>query len=461
MIDQIQEFYPTQIWSKAKQQIQCELSSEMFVSWFKNLECIGGTDDCIELSAESDFAAMWLKDNYTDLLVKNLSLVCGRNIRVNISAKCEDQPQSAEEPQERVERIKPLADTKQVRINTPISPRNTFENFIVGESNQFAYSASLAVARNLGVAFNPLFIYGATGLGKTHLMHAIAHFVLKNNPDKKIVYLSSENFVNDYIAAMRAGNIASFRQKCRQADVLLIDDVQFFAKKEASQNEFFHTFNELFHAGKQIVLSCDRPINEVADIEQRLVTRFSWGVSVDIQAPDYETRLAILQKKIESSNSEVSISPEAVDFVARRFTKNVRRMEGALTNLIGYATLISKDSVISLEKAQQLLSNVLLEEEECQLIDVEKIQRKTAEYFRIDVEQLCGKARPVNIAQPRQIAMYISRKLTTLSLEEIGKRFGGRNHATVMHAMRVVDQMMSQDEDIKRAVEYLLKMLSI
>ncbi|MBO5254496.1 MAG: chromosomal replication initiator protein DnaA [Opitutales bacterium] len=463
MTEQIQEFYPTQIWSKAKQAIQCELSSEMFESWFKGLECIGGTEECIELSAGNDFAAMWIKDNYSDLLVKNLSLVCGRNIKVNVTSKPEEDTQTVEttKPQERIERVNVVAQTKQLRINTPISPRNTFENFVVGESNQFAYSAALAVAQNLGVAFNPLFIYGATGLGKTHLMHAIAHFVLKNNPEKKIVYLSSESFVNDYIAAMKAGNIASFRQKCRQADVLLIDDVQFFAKKEASQNEFFHTFNELFNSGKQIVLTCDRPINEVSDIEQRLVTRFSWGVSVDIQAPDYETRLAILQKKIEASNSEVSISPEAVDFVARRFTKNVRRMEGALTNLIGYATLISKDSIISLEKAQQLLSDVLLEEEECQLIDVEKIQRKTAEYFRIDVEQLCGKARPVNIAQPRQIAMYISRKLTTLSLEEIGKRFGGRNHATVMHAMRVVDQMMSQDEDIKRAVEYLLKMLSI
>ena len=292
-------------------------------------------------------------------------------------------------------------------------------------------------------------------------MHAIAHFVLRNNPEKNIVYLSSDTFVNDFIAAIKQGNLAAFRQKCQQADVLLIDDVQFFAKKEASQNEFFHTFNKLFHAGKQIVLSCDRPVNEVADLEQRLVSRFSWGVSIDIQAPDYETRLAILQKKIESSNAEFSISPEAVDFIARRFTKNVRRMEGALTNLIGYATLISKGSQITLEKAQELLSNVLIEEDESQLIDVEKIQKKTAEYFRIDIEQICGKARPANIALARQIAMYISRKLTTLSLQEIGKRFGGRNHATVMHAMHVVDEMMNQNEDIKRAVEYLMKMLAV
>ncbi len=463
MTEQIQEFYPTQIWAKAKCEIQHELSSEMFESWFKSLECLSGDENSIELIAENDFAAMWIEDNYIDLLTKNVSLVCGRNVKVKISAA----PQQEEAPKEtklaqenqRLERVRP--EVKQVKINTPISPRNTFENFVVGESNEFSYSAALAVAQNLGVAFNPLFIYGATGLGKTHLMQAIAHFVLKNNPEKNVVYLSSETFVNDYLSALKAGNIASFRQKCRQADVLLIDDVQFFAKKEGSQNEFFHTFNELFNSGKQIVLSCDRPINEVADMEQRLVSRFNWGVSVDIHAPDYETRLAILQKKIEASNAEFSICPEAVDFVARRFTKNVRRMEGALTNLIGYATLISKDAQITLEKAQELLADAILEEDENQQIGVEKIQKKTAEYYRIDVEQLCGKARPANIALARQIAMYISRKLTTLSLEEIGKRFGGRNHATVMHAMRVVDETMKQDENIKRSVEYLLKTLSV
>ena len=459
MAEPLKEFYPSEIWAQAKSHIEGELSSDIFSTWFKNLECVGGDSDTISIASDSDFSAMWVKDNYSDIISKNLSLVCGRRVGVKIvSPETETAPDpEAPRPARRV----PKPETKQIRINTPISPRNTFENFVVGESNQFAYNAALAVAQNLGVSFNPLFIYGATGLGKTHLMHAIAHFVLRNNPEKNIVYLSSDTFVNDFIAAIKQGNLAAFRQKCRHADVLLIDDVQFFAKKEASQSEFFHTFNELFHAGKQIVLSCDRPVNEVADLEQRLVSRFSWGVSIDIQAPDYETRLAILQKKIESSNAEFSISPEAVDFIARRFTKNVRRMEGALTNLIGYATLISKGSQITLEKAQELLSNVLIEEDESQLIDVEKIQKKTAEYFRIDIEQMCGKARPANIALARQIAMYISRKLTTLSLQEIGKRFGGRNHATVMHAMHVVDEMMNQNEDIKRAVEYLMKMLAV
>ncbi len=462
MIEQTQEFYPSQIWEKAKTQIEAELSKEMFNSWFRNLECEGGTEDKIRLVAENGFAALWLKDNYCDLIEKNLSLVCGRNICADISSKAEESGAEIEE-KPRAGRIRRDAEPAGMPagINTAISPRNTFENFVVGESNQFAYSAALAVAQNLGVAFNPLLIYGATGLGKTHLLHAIAHFVLKNSPQKRIMYLSSESFVNEYISAMKAGNLAIFRQKCRCADVLLLDDIQFFAKKEASQNEFFHTFNELFNAGKQIVLSCDRPINEVSDIEQRLVSRFSWGVSIDIQAPDYETRLAILQKKIEASKAGVSISPEAVEFVARRFTKNVRRMEGALTNLIGYATLISKDSVISLEKAQQLLSAALIEEDEGQLVDIEKIQQKTAERCSVSVEQICGKSRTSNIVLARQIAMYLSRKLTTHSLEEIGKRFGGKNHATVMHAMKVVEDIMDHDESVKHLVEYLYKILSV
>ncbi len=463
MIDQIQEFYPTQIWAKAKSEIQQELSPEMFELWFKNLECAGGDENCIELVARTEFAAIWTADNYTDLLAKNVSLVCGRNMKVKISSSepKEDEPQEAKIFQERPKVEKPRYESKPVRISTPISPKNTFENFVVGDNNEFAYSAALAVAQKPGTAFNPLFISGATGLGKTHLMQAVAHVVLKNSPEKNVVYVSSETFMNDFMATIGNNNSkASFNQKYRQADVLLIDDVQFFAKKEGTQKEFFHTFNILTTSGKQIVLSCDRPISEVANMEQRLVSRFSSGISADIQPPDYETRLAILQKKIENSEAKFSISPEAIDFVARRFSKNVRRMEGALTNLIGYASLISKNAVITLEKAQELLAAALLEEDDTQLIGVEKIQQKTAEAFRVDVEQICGSRRTANIALARQIAMYISRKITKLTYEEIGERFGGKNHATVMYAERIVEDRMKQDEDIKRWVDILLKTLS-
>ena len=289
-------------------------------------------------------------------------------------------------------------------------------------------------------------------------MHAIAHFVLKNNPSAAIAYISSENFVNEYVAALRDGNIANFRRRYRNTDVLLIDDVQFFAGKERCQEEFFHTFNELFNSGRQIVLSCDKPINEVADIEQRLVSRFGWGVSVDIQAPDYETRLAILQKKAATLGRGTAIEPAVLDLLARKFTKNIRRMEGALTNLIGYASLVNSENAVTLEKARDLLADAFCEEEESQ-VDIEKIQKKTAECFNIDPAEIVGKRRPANIAIARQIAMFISRKLTTHSLQEIGRRFGGRDHGTVMHAIKVVGDAIESDENMRRRVEYLMKTL--
>ena len=368
-------------------------------------------------------------------------------------------PESARIPAEKApERPSAAAPKAPAAVPPSINPRNTFESFVVGESNRFAHAAALAVAQNIGVAFNPLFIYGATGLGKTHLMHAIAHFVLKNNPSAAIAYISSENFVNEYVAALRDGNIANFRRRYRNTDVLLIDDVQFFAGKERCQEEFFHTFNELFNSGRQIVLSCDKPINEVADIEQRLVSRFGWGVSVDIQAPDYETRLAILQKKAATLGRGTAIEPAVLDLLARKFTKNIRRMEGALTNLIGYASLVNSENAVTLEKARDLLADAFCEEEESQ-VDIEKIQKKTAECFNIDPAEIVGKRRPANIAIARQIAMFISRKLTTHSLQEIGRRFGGRDHGTVMHAIKVVGDAIESDENMRRRVEYLMKTL--
>lgn len=247
----------------------------------------------------------------------------------------------------------------------------------MGESNKFAHAAALAVAQNVGNAFNPLFLYGDTGLGKTHLMHAIAHFIIKNNPSAKVMYISSEAFVNDYINALGNGNITAFRKRYRNTDVLLIDDIQFFAKKESSQNEFFHTFNELFNANKQIVLSCDKPINEVEDIEKRLVSRFAWGMSVPIEMPDYETRLAILRRKAAILDESAHIGDEVLDLIARRFTKNVRRMEGALNKLIGYSSLINSNEPISLEKANYLLADDLVREDGA-VVDIETIQKKTA-----------------------------------------------------------------------------------
>lgn len=452
----------TAIWERAKEGLFSVVGDKVYESWFSNLEPAGSDDETMRLSADGEFTAIWIRDNYMDVLSNQISLAASHNMKVEIVAR-EESPQS----EDRIET--PHASPRRISAPKPavspippsINPRNTFESFVVGESNRFAHAAALAVAQNIGVAFNPLFIYGATGLGKTHLMHAIAHFVLKNNPSAAIAYVSSENFVNEYVAALRDGNIANFRKRYRNTDVLLIDDVQFFAGKERCQEEFFHTFNELFNSGRQIVLSCDKPINEVSDIEQRLVSRFGWGVSVDIQAPDYETRLAILQKKAALLGRDTAIEPAVLELLARKFTKSIRRMEGALTNLIGYASLVNSGNAVTLEKANELLADAFCEEDENATVDIDKIQKKTAESFNIDTSEIVGKRRPANIAMARQIAMYLSRKLTTHSLQEIGRQFGGRDHGTVMHAIKVIGNAMENDENIKRKVDYLLKTLSV
>lgn len=452
----------TAIWERAKEGLFSVVGDKVYESWFSNLELAGSDDETMRLSADGEFTAIWIRDNYMDVLSNQISLAASHNMKVEIVAR-EESPQS----ENRIET--PHASPRRISASKPavspippsINPRNTFESFVVGESNRFAHAAALAVAQNIGVAFNPLFIYGATGLGKTHLMHAIAHFVLKNNPSAAIAYVSSENFVNEYVAALRDGNIANFRKRYRNTDVLLIDDVQFFAGKERCQEEFFHTFNELFNSGRQIVLSCDKPINEVSDIEQRLVSRFGWGVSVDIQAPDYETRLAILQKKAALLGRDTAIEPAVLELLARKFTKSIRRMEGALTNLIGYASLVNSGNAVTLEKANELLADAFCEEDENATVDIDKIQKKTAESFNIDPSEIVGKRRPANIAMARQIAMYLSRKLTTHSLQEIGRQFGGRDHGTVMHAIKVIGNAMENDENIKRKVDYLLKTLSV
>lgn len=452
----------TAIWERAKEGLFSVVGDKVYESWFSNLEPAGSDDETMRLSADGEFTAIWIRDNYMDVLSNQISLAASHNMKVEIVAR-EESPQS----EDRIET--PHASPRRISAPKPavspippsINPRNTFESFVVGESNRFAHAAALAVAQNIGVAFNPLFIYGATGLGKTHLMHAIAHFVLKNNPSAAIAYVSSENFVNEYVAALRDGNIANFRKRYRNTDVLLIDDVQFFAGKERCQEEFFHTFNELFNSGRQIVLSCDKPINEVSDIEQRLVSRFGWGVSVDIQAPDYETRLAILQKKAALLGRDTAIEPAVLELLARKFTKSIRRMEGALTNLIGYASLVNSGNAVTLEKANELFADAFCEEDENATVDIDKIQKKTAESFNIDPSEIVGKRRPANIAMARQIAMYLSRKLTTHSLQEIGRQFGGRDHGTVMHAIKVIGNAMENDENIKRKVDYLLKTLSV
>jgi len=447
------------VWERAKGELRSIVGEKVYESWFSNLELSDATDDSLTLSTDTEFAEIWIRDNYMDVLSNQISMAANRKMKVELVAREDFSAEESARREERFVRFRAPREKKPTAVIPPsINPRNTFESFVVGESNRFAHAAALAVAQNIGVAYNPLFIYGATGLGKTHLMHAIAHFVLKNNREASIVYISSENFVNEYVAALREGGIVNFRKRYRNTDVLLIDDVQFFAGKERCQEEFFHTFNELFESGKQIVLSCDKPINEVADIEQRLVSRFGWGVSVDIQLPDYETRLAILQKKAATLGRDINIEPQVLDMLARKFTKSIRRMEGALTSLIGYASLVNTENTITLEKAKELLADSICEEDESPATKVEKIQKKTAEFFNIDVAEIIGRRRPANIVLARQVAMVVARRKTTLSLQEIGRLFGGRDHGTVMHAMQVIDEAIKHNANLKNKLEYLYKL---
>jgi chromosomal replication initiator protein len=334
-------------------------------------------------------------------------------------------------------------------------PRNTFENFVVGSNNQMAHAAALAVAQAPAQAYNPLFLYGDTGLGKTHLMHAIGHAILRNNPEARVAYLSTEKFTNEFIQALQENSLTRFRQRYRHVDVLLIDDVQFLAGKERIQEEFFHTFNDLFESSKQVVLSSDRRASEISKLESRLVSRFEWGLPADIQAPDFETRLAILRSKAATLKCDL---PEPVlVFIAQNITRNIRRLEGALIRVASHSSLFSKTLDVSV--AERLLHDMLMEQAQA-VLTMEAIQKRVADHFQIRHSDMTSKRRPNNIAIPRQVAMFLARTLTKHSLQEIGDAFGGRDHGTVIHACKAVDNMMEQDASMRSSVEFLKAQLN-
>ncbi len=444
-------------WATVKGTLQSLFPHDVYNTWFASLECTAEDDEYVTLSAPNPFAAIWVQDNYQDLLERHLSETAGRPMRVRIEVSETDSDSSAAD--ERLREARPdssrIERVSRSRAHPPaqklnINPRNTFDNFVVGAGNQLAHAASIAVANAPALAYNPLFLYGDTGLGKTHLMHAIAHQVSKSNPDARIAYMSAETFTNEFIEAIKAQTVPRFRQRYRQVDILLIDDIQFLSGKESCQDQFFHTFNELFESQKQLVLSSDRPASEIARLESRLVSRFQWGLVVDIQAPDFETRVAILTNKARSM--KLNIPDSVIQFLAERVSRNVRRMEGALTRVAGYMSLMNRP--VDIPVVEKLLQDILQEEARNQ-ITITKIQQKVADYHKIRLEDMSSRRRPSNIAFPRQIAMYLSRMLTSHSLQEIGQAFGGRDHGTVIHACKTVENMMDQDASVKRTVDYL------
>jgi len=447
----------TSLWETVKCDLKGLFPEDVFAMWFEPVRCVETTEDAITLGVPNDFAAIWIHDNYLDLISQRLRMSAGRMVHVSLR-KMENGTAAAVpaiEPKSRPAAKRTLRYDERSATAGSLNPRNTFETFVVGQNNQLAHAASLAVAQAPAQAYNPLFIHGATGLGKTHLMHAIGHSILQRNPEAKVAYLSTEKFTNEYIHAIQENALTKFRQRYRSVDVLLVDDVQFLAGKERIQEEFFHTFNDLFESQKQIVISSDRPVTEIATLEARLVSRFQWGLSADIQSPDLETRVAILKTK--AATLKVELPMPVIEFMAQHISKNIRRLEGALIKISSYAALTGKP--LDLATAEHLLKDVLMEEAQNRL-NIEGIQKRVAEHYQIRHSDMTSKRRPNAIAFPRQIAMYLCRQLTRHSLQEIGEAFGGRDHGTVIHAVKTVENMMEQDDSVSGSVDFLKAQLS-
>ena len=430
------------------------LNSDIYNLWFAPIQAVTSDADSISLKVANDFCELWLKDNYLGLIQDVLMHASGQQLKVSFQVGT-DVPTN-EHPEFKIEKAKEVEEIDRNNGNRDVlfNPKNTFDTFVVGNNNNFAHAAALAVAQSPGKSYNPLFLYGGVGLGKTHLLHAIGQYVVSHKKGARVAYLSSEKFTNEYIDGIQNNQLARFRKKYRVTDVLLIDDIQFLSGKERIQEEFFHTFNALHEAHRQIVLTCDRPAGEIQNLENRLVSRFEWGLVTDLQPPDVETRVAILRKKEKSMG--VELPDDILNFLAHRIRSNIRRLEGALIRVASYASLTGKK--LSVEMVEALLRDVLHEEGRF-AINIEVIQKKVAEHFDIRLADMTSKRRPENIAFPRQVAMFLARQLTESSLNNIGEAFGGRDHGTVLHACRLVKDRMEIDSNVRQVVNYLEKQL--
>ena len=443
------------LWEAAQQSLRGMLNTDIYNLWFAPVKATGLEGETLTLEVANDFCEVWLKDNYLGLIHDILAQATGQNLKVKFHISSAVAAPNGAAPTEAKAKVKPSTDTSTfVGREITFNPKNTFESFVVGENNNHAHAAAVAVAQSPGKSYNPLFLYGGVGLGKTHLLHAIGQHVAAAKRNSRIMYLPAEKFTNEYIDAIQNNQLVRFRRRYRLADVLLIDDVQFLAGKERIQEEFFHTFNALHECHKQIVLTCDRPAAEIQNLEHRLVSRFEWGLVTEMQPPDVETRLAILRKKAKTMC--VELPEEIVNFLAARIRTNIRRLEGALIRVASYASLTGKK--VTVPVAEGLLREVLHEEGRF-TVNIDLIQKKVAAHFDLRVADMTSKRRPENIAFPRQIAMFLARNMTESSLNTIGEAFGGRDHGTVLHACRLVKDRMEVDANVRQVVNYLEKQL--
>ncbi len=450
------------MWGEALEVLRQMLNPETFKLWFARINAISATGTTIRLEVIDEFNGVWLKENYLGLIRDVLARVSGQLWTVEFEVG-KPAPKVPAPPTSKTETPPPASRTasqggngrqQSAAPDSVFNPANTFESFVVGNSNTFAHGAALAVAQSPGKSYNPLFLYGGVGLGKTHLLHAVGQYVVSQKKGAKVAYVSSERFTNEFIDAIQNNQMAKFRRKYRQTDVLLIDDIQFLAGKERIQEEFFHTFNALHEARKQIVLTCDRTAAEIQNLEQRLVSRFEWGLVTDLQPPDVETRVAILRRKERALN--LHLNDDIITFIAERVRTNIRRLEGAMIRVASYASLTGRE--VTVDMVEDLLREVLHEEGRF-VISMEAIQKKVAEHFDIRLADMTSKRRPEHIAFPRQVAMFLSRQLTESSLSTIGEAFGGRDHGTVLHACRLVKDRMEVDTNVRHVVNYLEKLL--
>ncbi len=445
----------TLIWQKLSTALKPQVSPDTFKRWFSAVRLTDVTDESVTLLVPNNIYQFWIESNHMAALQSAIEATFSGPRSVvfalpsDVASSPEGQAKSSITVLEQDE--EPTAPDARAAGNTlGLNPRNTFESFVVGRNNEIAHAASLAVAQSPARTYNPLFVYGGVGLGKTHLMQAIGQYVGTKNKKAKVMYLSSELFINEFIDAIQHSTLVKFRKRYRQADLLLIDDIQFLGGKERSQEEFFHTFNTLFDGHKQIVLSSDRPASEIANLEHRLVSRFEWGLTAELQPPDVETRTAILRKKARSL--QIKLADEVFDFLALRIRTNVRRLEGALMRVASFASLSGRE--LTRDVIEHLLKDILNEEAR-HAVTIEQIQRRVAEHFDVRIADMTSKRRPANIAFPRQIAMYLARELTKASLNEIGDAFGGRDHGTVLHACKLVKKRMIEQDNIRQTVSFI------
>ena len=451
-----------QLWNKILAVLKDEVNPQIFNSWFGNLVPADLDETGLLLEAPHSFIKDWVEENYISTLISTTQAITGEqlSVRIQVNEALAPPSDSAQQTPAPIITAPPPQPTTpapappQVKNHSDLNPKYTFDTYVVGSSNQFAHAATLAVAEQPARSYNPLFIYGGVGLGKTHLMHAIGHFAKERNPNVRLCYLSSEQFMNELINSLRFDRMPQFRERYRNMDILLVDDIQFIAGKERTQEEFFHTFNSLFDSHKQIVVSSDKFPREIPDLEERLRSRFEWGLIADIQAPDLETKVAILEKKADISG--ITLPQGVALFLAENTGSNIRELEGYLQRVTAFAAF-AKTKTISMELVQEALKNLL--EQKKKIITVEEIQKNIAAFYSTKVSDMKSKKKNKAFIKPRHTAMFLTRQLTNLSLPEIGRHFGGRDHSTVLHAIQKIDNMAKNNQDFQDTLDRLIKEL--